>query len=60
VIKAIIFDFDNTLINFMSIKKKAASAAAAKAMITAGLNRYRGVICQRQGGCLPENNGDDG
>ena len=39
MIKAIIFDIDNTLIDFMSMKK-AASAAAAKAMITAGLKDY--------------------
>jgi HAD superfamily hydrolase (TIGR01549 family) len=39
MIKAIIFDLDNTLIDFMSMKK-AASAAAAKAMITAGLKDY--------------------
>jgi putative hydrolase of the HAD superfamily len=39
VIKAIIFDIDNTLIDFMSMKK-AASAAAAKAMIAAGLKDY--------------------
>ena len=36
MIKAIIFDIDNTLIDFMSMKR-AASAAAAKAMIEAGL-----------------------
>jgi HAD superfamily hydrolase (TIGR02253 family) len=39
MIKAIIFDIDNTLIDFMSMKK-AASAAAAKAMIKAGLKDY--------------------
>ncbi len=39
MIKAIIFDLDNTLIDFMSMKK-AVSAAAAKAMITAGLKDY--------------------
>ena len=39
MIKAIIFDIDNTLIDFISMKK-AASAAAAKAMITAGLKDY--------------------
>jgi putative hydrolase of the HAD superfamily len=36
VIKAIIFDIDNTLIDFMTMKR-AASAAAANAMIEAGL-----------------------
>ena len=36
MIKAIIFDIDNTLIDFMSMKR-AASAAAAKVMIEAGL-----------------------
>ena len=36
MIKAIIFDIDNTLIDFMSMKQ-AASAAAANAMIKAGL-----------------------
>ena len=36
MIKAIIFDIDNTLIDFMSMKR-AASAAAANAMIEAGL-----------------------
>jgi HAD superfamily hydrolase (TIGR02253 family) len=36
VLKAIIFDIDNTLIDFMSMKR-AASAAAANAMIKAGL-----------------------
>lgn len=39
MIKAVIFDLDNTLIDFMSMKK-AASAAAANAMITAGLKDY--------------------
>jgi FMN phosphatase YigB (HAD superfamily) len=39
MIKAIIFDLDNTLIDFMSMKK-AASTAAANAMITAGLKDY--------------------
>jgi putative hydrolase of the HAD superfamily len=39
VIKAIIFDLDNTLIDFMSMKK-AASAAAANAMIKTGLKDY--------------------
>jgi FMN phosphatase YigB (HAD superfamily) len=34
MIKAIIFDIDNTLIDFISMKK-AASAAAANAMIEA-------------------------
>ena len=36
MIKAIIFDIDNTLIDFMTMKR-AASAAAANAMIEAGL-----------------------
>jgi putative hydrolase of the HAD superfamily len=36
MIKAVLFDLDNTLIDFMSMKK-AASAAAANAMIGAGL-----------------------
>ncbi len=39
MIKAIIFDLDNTLIDFMSMKK-AASKAAANAMIEAGLKNY--------------------
>jgi len=39
VIKTIIFDLDNTLIDFMSMKK-AASTAAANAMIKAGLKDY--------------------
>jgi putative hydrolase of the HAD superfamily len=39
MIKAIIFDIDNTLIDFISMKM-AASAAAAKAMIAAGLKDY--------------------
>jgi len=39
MIKAIIFDLDNTLIDFMSMKK-AASTAAANAMIEAGLKSY--------------------
>ena len=39
MIRAIIFDIDNTLIDFISMKK-AASAAAAKAMIAAGLKDY--------------------
>ncbi len=39
VIKAVIFDLDNTLIDFMSMKK-AASTAAANAMIKAGLKNY--------------------
>ena len=39
MIKAIIFDLDNTLIDFMSMKK-AASTAAANAMIKAGLKEY--------------------
>ncbi|MGA2883942.1 MAG: HAD-IA family hydrolase [Halobacteriota archaeon] len=39
MIKAIIFDLDNTLIDFMSMKK-AASAAAANAMIKTGLKDY--------------------
>jgi putative hydrolase of the HAD superfamily len=34
MLKAVIFDLDNTLIDFMSMKK-AASAAAANAMIEA-------------------------
>jgi HAD superfamily hydrolase (TIGR02253 family) len=37
MIRAIIFDIDNTLIDFMSMKR-AASAAAANAMIEAGLH----------------------
>jgi putative hydrolase of the HAD superfamily len=37
MIKAVIFDIDNTLIDFMSMKR-AASAAAANAMIEAGLH----------------------
>ena len=36
MIKAVIFDIDNTLIDFMSMKR-AASMAAANAMIEAGL-----------------------
>jgi HAD superfamily hydrolase (TIGR02253 family) len=39
MLKAIIFDLDNTLIDFMSMKK-AASKAAANAMIEAGLKDY--------------------
>jgi HAD superfamily hydrolase (TIGR02253 family) len=39
MIKAIIFDLDNTLIDFISMKK-AASKAAANAMIKAGLQGY--------------------
>jgi putative hydrolase of the HAD superfamily len=39
VIKAIIFDLDNTLVDFMRMKK-AASAAAANAMVEAGLKNY--------------------
>jgi len=35
--KAITFDLDNTLIDFM-LMKKASSNAAAKAMVKAGLN----------------------
>lgn len=36
MIKAILFDLDNTLIDFMKLKRKA-SSAAAKAMVNAGL-----------------------
>jgi HAD superfamily hydrolase (TIGR02253 family) len=39
MIKAIIFDLDNTLIDFISMKKTA-SVAAANAMIKAGLKNY--------------------
>jgi putative hydrolase of the HAD superfamily len=39
MIKAITFDLDNTLIDFMSMKR-AASTAAANAMIEAGLKNY--------------------
>jgi HAD superfamily hydrolase (TIGR02253 family) len=46
MIKAIIFDIDNTLIDFMSMKR-AASAAAANAMIDAGLQDYPEDLADR-------------
>jgi putative hydrolase of the HAD superfamily len=46
MIKAIIFDIDNTLVDFMSMKK-AASTAAANAMIKAGLQDYSGDLTDR-------------
>jgi putative hydrolase of the HAD superfamily len=46
VIKAIIFDIDNTLIDFMSMKR-AASAAAANAMIEAGLQNAPEDLSER-------------
>lgn len=46
MIKAIIFDIDNTLIDFMSMKKDA-SAAAANAMIEAGLQDYPENLADR-------------
>jgi putative hydrolase of the HAD superfamily len=46
MIKAIIFDIDNTLIDFLSMKK-AASTAAAHAMIEAGLKYYPEDLAER-------------
>ena len=46
VVKAIIFDLDNTLIDFMTMKK-AASTAAASAMIEAGLKEYPEDLAER-------------
>ena len=46
VIKAVIFDLDNTLIDFMSMKK-VASTAAANAMIKAGLKDYPEDLAER-------------
>jgi putative hydrolase of the HAD superfamily len=46
MIKAVIFDLDNTLIDFISMKK-AASAAAANAMIEAGLQDAREALSER-------------
>ena len=43
MIKAVIFDLDNTLVDFMSTKKHAIESAAA-AMIDAGLNRPKSEI----------------
>jgi HAD superfamily hydrolase (TIGR02253 family) len=46
VVKAIIFDLDNTLIDFMTMKK-AASTAAANAMIEAGLKDHPEDLVKR-------------
>jgi putative hydrolase of the HAD superfamily len=46
MIKAVIFDLDNTLIDFMSMKK-AASTAAANAMIKAGLKEHPDDLAAR-------------
>jgi putative hydrolase of the HAD superfamily len=46
MIKAIIFDLDNTLVDFMSMKK-AASTAAANAMIEAGLKDHPEDLVKR-------------
>jgi putative hydrolase of the HAD superfamily len=46
MIKAVIFDLDNTLIDFISMKK-AASTAAANAMIKAGLKDYPEDLAER-------------
>ncbi len=46
MIKAVIFDIDNTLIDFISMKR-AASMAAANAMIEAGLQDAPEDLCER-------------
>ena len=46
MIKAIIFDLDNTLVNFMRVKRKAV-AAAADAMIDAGLKASKEETIKR-------------
>lgn len=46
MIKAVIFDLDNTLVNFMRVKRKAV-AAAADAMIDAGLNATKSETIKR-------------
>ena len=39
MIKAVIFDLDNTLLDFISVKKKAVDAAIL-AMVEAGLSKF--------------------
>lgn len=46
MIKAVIFDLDNTLVDFMRVKRAAVSGAA-DAMIDAGLNASRDEVVQR-------------
>ncbi len=46
MIRAVIFDLDNTLVNFMRVKREAVSAAA-DAMIDAGLNSPKEEVVQR-------------
>lgn len=46
MIKAIIFDLDNTLVNFIAMKKRAITAAV-EAMIDAGLEQPQDEIVQR-------------
>ena len=46
MLKAIIFDIDNTLIDFMQMKREA-SAAAATAMIEAGLQDNQEDLADR-------------
>lgn len=46
MIKAIIFDLDNTLVNFIAMKKRAITAAA-EAMVDAGLDLPQEEIVQR-------------
>ena len=45
MIKAIIFDLDNTLLDFMSVKRKAVDAAIL-AMVEAGLNIDSDIVRQ--------------
>ena len=46
MIKAVIFDLDNTLVDFMAMKRQAIGAAI-NAMIDAGLNLTREEVQQR-------------
>ncbi|MCB0834567.1 MAG: TIGR02253 family HAD-type hydrolase [Bacteroidetes bacterium] len=46
MIRAVIFDLDNTLVDFMAMKKRAITSAA-EAMIDAGLNLSKDDIVQR-------------
>ena len=47
MIKAVLFDLDNTLIDFMRMKKEA-SRAAAYAMVEAGLKADKAVPSQHK------------
>ncbi len=51
MIKAIIFDIDNTLMNFMRMKR-ASVDAAAEAMIDAGLKTTKKEFVEKSNGSL--------